>query len=122
MDSMAFTSASRSNLTVDESQISFGSIDFQPHPPTLIPIFGNLGSSPHSPSSAHAGCCLSFPSHHCLSFASHRCRSHCRYNSCLGGTNPRRGSVCVRIQKAPLLIATTNPRGGAISTTHQLRT
>jgi hypothetical protein len=42
MDSMTSSSASRSNPTVDKSQISFRYVDFQPHLPTLIPIFGNL--------------------------------------------------------------------------------
>jgi hypothetical protein len=42
MDSTTFSSISRSNSTVDESQISFGSVDIRPYPPTLVPIFGNL--------------------------------------------------------------------------------
>jgi hypothetical protein len=42
MDSMAFSPSSRSNLTIDGSQISFGNVSFQPHPPTLILVFANL--------------------------------------------------------------------------------
>jgi hypothetical protein len=31
-----------SNLKVDKNQISFGTVDFQPHPPTLTLVFANL--------------------------------------------------------------------------------
>jgi hypothetical protein len=38
----AFSLSTNSNLKVDGNQISFGTIDFQPHPPTLTPVFANL--------------------------------------------------------------------------------
>jgi hypothetical protein len=42
MNSMAFSLPANSNSKVDGNQISFGTIDFQPHPPTLTPIFASL--------------------------------------------------------------------------------
>jgi hypothetical protein len=33
---------SKSNSKIDENQIIFGVVDFQPHPPTLAPVFANL--------------------------------------------------------------------------------
>jgi hypothetical protein len=39
MDSTAFLLLANSNLKVDRNQISFGTIDFQLRPPTLMPIF-----------------------------------------------------------------------------------
>jgi hypothetical protein len=42
MDSMAFSLSSRSNSTIDENQISFGTVDFLLHPPTLVSILANL--------------------------------------------------------------------------------
>jgi hypothetical protein len=41
MDPTASLPSTRSNSKVNENQISFGSVDFQPHPPTL-PVFQNL--------------------------------------------------------------------------------
>jgi hypothetical protein len=42
MNSTAFSLLANSNSKVDRNQISFGTIDFQPHPPTLTPIFASL--------------------------------------------------------------------------------
>jgi hypothetical protein len=42
MNSTAFSLPANSNLKVDRNQISFGTIDFQPHPPTLTPVFASL--------------------------------------------------------------------------------
>jgi hypothetical protein len=42
MNSTAFSFSANGNLKVDENQISFGIVDFQPHPPTLTPIFASL--------------------------------------------------------------------------------
>jgi hypothetical protein len=42
MNSMAFSLLANSNSKVDGNQISFGTIDFQLHPPTLTPIFASL--------------------------------------------------------------------------------
>jgi hypothetical protein len=42
MDSTSFLHLANSNSKVDENQISFGTVDFQPHPPTLTPIFAIL--------------------------------------------------------------------------------
>jgi hypothetical protein len=42
MNSMAFSLSSNSNSKIDGNQIIFGAIDFQPHPPTLAPIFASL--------------------------------------------------------------------------------
>jgi hypothetical protein len=42
MDSTAFSLLANNNLKVDGNQISFGTIDFQLHPPTLMPIFTSL--------------------------------------------------------------------------------
>jgi hypothetical protein len=42
MNSTAFSLLANSNSKVDENQISFGTVDFQPHPPTLTPIFASL--------------------------------------------------------------------------------
>jgi hypothetical protein len=39
---MAFSLLANSNSKVDENQISFGTVDFQPHPPTLTPVFASL--------------------------------------------------------------------------------
>jgi hypothetical protein len=38
----AFLLSSNSNPRVDGNQITFGAINFQPHPPTLTPVFANL--------------------------------------------------------------------------------
>jgi hypothetical protein len=42
MDSMAFSLLANSYSKVDGNQISFGTVDFQLHPPILTPIFANL--------------------------------------------------------------------------------
>jgi hypothetical protein len=42
MNSMAFLLSANSNPKVDRNQISFGTIDFQPHPATLTLIFASL--------------------------------------------------------------------------------
>jgi hypothetical protein len=42
MDSMAFSRSSKSNSKIDGNRITFCTIDFQPHPPTLSPIFASL--------------------------------------------------------------------------------
>jgi hypothetical protein len=42
MNSTAFLLPSNSNLKVDGNQISFGIVDFRPHPPTLTPVFASL--------------------------------------------------------------------------------
>jgi hypothetical protein len=39
---MAFLLPANSNLKVDGNQISFGTVDFQTHPPTLTPVFASL--------------------------------------------------------------------------------
>jgi hypothetical protein len=42
MNSMAFSLPANSHSKVDGNQISFGTIDFQPHPPTLTLVFESL--------------------------------------------------------------------------------
>jgi hypothetical protein len=42
MNSMAFLLSADSNSKVDGNQISFGTIEFQPHPPALTPVFASL--------------------------------------------------------------------------------
>jgi hypothetical protein len=42
IDLMAFSLLSKSNSKIDGNQITFGTIDFQPHPPTLAPVFASL--------------------------------------------------------------------------------
>jgi hypothetical protein len=42
MNSMAFSLPANNNLKVDGNQISFGTVDFQPHPPTLTLVFASL--------------------------------------------------------------------------------
>jgi hypothetical protein len=42
MNSMAFLLLANNNPKVDGNQISFGTVDFQPRPPTLTPVFTNL--------------------------------------------------------------------------------
>jgi hypothetical protein len=42
MTSTAFSPSSKSNSKIDENQVNFGTIDFQPHPPSLAPVFPNL--------------------------------------------------------------------------------
>jgi hypothetical protein len=42
MNSTAFSLPANSNLKVDRNKISFGTVDFQPHPSTLTPVFASL--------------------------------------------------------------------------------
>jgi hypothetical protein len=42
MNSTAFSLLSNINSKIDGNQITFGAIDFQPHPTTLAPIFARL--------------------------------------------------------------------------------
>jgi hypothetical protein len=42
MNSTAFLLSSKSNSKINRNQIASRAIDFQPHPPTLAPIFANL--------------------------------------------------------------------------------
>jgi hypothetical protein len=42
MNLMTFSFLANSNSKVDGNQISFGTIEFQPHPPTLTPVFASL--------------------------------------------------------------------------------
>jgi hypothetical protein len=39
---MAFSLLPNSNSKIDGNQITLGAVDFQPHPPTLTPVFENL--------------------------------------------------------------------------------
>jgi hypothetical protein len=42
MNSTAFSLSTNSNPKVDENQVTSEAIDFQPHPPTLTPVFASL--------------------------------------------------------------------------------
>jgi hypothetical protein len=42
MNLTAFLPSSKNNSKIDRNQITFGVVDFQPHPPTLAPVFANL--------------------------------------------------------------------------------
>jgi hypothetical protein len=42
MNSTAFSLLANSNSKVDGNQISLGTVDFQPHPATLTPVFASL--------------------------------------------------------------------------------
>jgi hypothetical protein len=42
MKSMAFLLSANINSKVNRNQISFGTVDFQPHPPTLTLVFTSL--------------------------------------------------------------------------------
>jgi hypothetical protein len=42
MNSMAFLLLSNNNSKIGGNQITFGAVDFQPHPPTLAPVFSSL--------------------------------------------------------------------------------
>jgi hypothetical protein len=42
MNLMAFSLPASSKSKLDGNQISFGTIDFQPHPPTFTPVFESL--------------------------------------------------------------------------------
>jgi hypothetical protein len=39
MNLMAFLPSSKRNSKINEKQITFGAVDFQPHPLTLAPVF-----------------------------------------------------------------------------------
>jgi hypothetical protein len=41
-NSTPFSLPANNNSKVDGNQISFGTVDFQPHPPTLTPVFASL--------------------------------------------------------------------------------
>jgi hypothetical protein len=43
MNLTAFSPSPKSNSKIDGNQITFGAVDFQPHPPTLVPVFVSLG-------------------------------------------------------------------------------
>jgi hypothetical protein len=42
INSTAFSPSSESNSKIDGNQITFGAVDFQPHPPTLVSVFASL--------------------------------------------------------------------------------
>jgi hypothetical protein len=42
MNSTVFSLPANSNSKVDGNQIPFGTVDFQPHPPTLTPVFSSM--------------------------------------------------------------------------------
>jgi hypothetical protein len=42
MNSTAFLPPSKSSLKINGNQTTFGAVDFQPHPPTVAPVFANL--------------------------------------------------------------------------------
>jgi hypothetical protein len=42
MNLAAFLPSSKSNSKIDGNQVTFGTVDFQPHQPTLAPVFANL--------------------------------------------------------------------------------
>jgi hypothetical protein len=42
MNSMTFSPSSKSNSKIDGNHVNFGTVDFQPHPPTLALVFANL--------------------------------------------------------------------------------
>jgi hypothetical protein len=42
INSTAFSLTANRNSKVDENEISFGTVDFHPHPPTFTPIFESL--------------------------------------------------------------------------------
>jgi hypothetical protein len=42
MNSMAFSPTSKNSSKIDGNQITFGAVDFQPHPPTLAPVFAKM--------------------------------------------------------------------------------
>jgi hypothetical protein len=42
MNSMAFSLSPNGNTRIDGNQITFGAVDFQPHPPTLTLVFASL--------------------------------------------------------------------------------
>jgi hypothetical protein len=42
IDLTTFSLSSKSNSKIDKNQITFGTVDFQTHPPTLDPVFASL--------------------------------------------------------------------------------
>jgi hypothetical protein len=42
MNSMAFSLLYNINSKIDRNQITFGAVDFQPHPPTIAPVLASL--------------------------------------------------------------------------------
>jgi hypothetical protein len=42
MNLMAFSLSANNSSKVDENQVSFGTVYFQTHPPTLMPVFASL--------------------------------------------------------------------------------
>jgi hypothetical protein len=42
MNSTAFSFSANTNSKVNGNQVTFEAVDFQPHPPTLTPVFANL--------------------------------------------------------------------------------
>jgi hypothetical protein len=42
MNSTAFSLLANNSSEVDENQISFGTVDFQPHPSNFTPIFKSM--------------------------------------------------------------------------------
>jgi hypothetical protein len=42
MNSTTFSPSSKSNSKIDGNQIAFETVEFQPHPPTLAPVFASL--------------------------------------------------------------------------------
>jgi hypothetical protein len=42
MDSTSFSPSSQSNSAIDGNQITFGTVNFRPHPPTLTSLFASL--------------------------------------------------------------------------------
>jgi hypothetical protein len=42
MNLMAFSLTANSNPKIDENQVTSKAVDFQPHPPTLTPVFASL--------------------------------------------------------------------------------
>jgi hypothetical protein len=42
MNSTDFSPSSKSNSKIDGNQVNFGTMDFQPHPPTLAPVLAKL--------------------------------------------------------------------------------
>jgi hypothetical protein len=42
MNLMAFSLLSNINSKIDGNPVTFGAVDFQPHPPTLASVFASL--------------------------------------------------------------------------------
>jgi hypothetical protein len=47
MNSTAFSLSTNSNPKVNENQVIPEAVDFQPHPPTLTPVFASLDQEMH---------------------------------------------------------------------------